>query len=86
GNWRPDEPLFLGRFGLAVAWIALVWLALEIVNVLWPREAAELWVVNFAPLIASVGIGLLGVFAFRCSPIGRGAAPVDRQLSSIADE
>lgn len=86
GNWQPDEPLFLGRFGLAVAWIALVWLTLEIVNVLWPREAAELWVVNFAPLIASVGIGLLGVVAFRCSPIGRGAAPVEHQLSSIADE
>jgi hypothetical protein len=55
--------------------VALVWLALEIVNVLWPREAAELWIVNFAPLIATAGIGVLGVVVFRCSPIGRGTVP-----------
>ncbi len=72
GTWKPGERLFMGRFGLGIAWVALVWLVLEITNVLWPRESADLWLVNYAPLIASAGVLLLGVLVYRLSPVGRG--------------
>ena len=72
GTWRPTERLFMGRIGTAMSWVALVWLALEITNVLWPREAADLWLINAAPLIASVAVALVGALVYRWSPVGRG--------------
>lgn len=71
GTWTPTERLFLGRFGLVVAWLALVWLAFEITNVLWPRESADLWFVNAAPLIASGIMAVLGWIVMRSSPAFR---------------
>nr|WP_279550659.1 amino acid permease [Leucobacter weissii] len=72
GTWKPGERLFMGRFGLGIAWVALAWLVLEITNVLWPRESADLWLINYAPLIASVGVALVGELVYRLSPVGRG--------------
>jgi hypothetical protein len=44
-RWTPpsDEPLFLGRWGGPVSWIALAWLVFETINVLWPRESGGGW-------------------------------------------
>ena len=73
GTWRPTERLFMGRTGTVMSWVALVWLALEITNVLWPREAADLWLINAAPLIASVAVAVVGAVVYHMSPVGRGA-------------
>lgn len=73
-KWRPEGRLFLGRTGLTMAWIALAWLLFEITNVLWPRESADLWFVNWAPLIVSVGMALIGGIVMRMSPAFRSSA------------
>jgi amino acid transporter len=73
-RWQPGERLFLGRAGLAIAWVALGWLLFEIVNVLWPREAPELWFVNWAPVIGAVIMGGLGWVVMRLSPAFRATA------------
>lgn len=91
GTWRPDERLFMGRIGTAMSWAALVWLALEITNVLWPRESAELWLINAAPLIASVAVAVAGIVVYRLSPVGRGlvvpsAAPDERTAHTPTTE
>ncbi|WP_025132502.1 APC family permease [Leucobacter sp. PH1c] len=85
GTWHPGERLFMGRAGTVISWIALVWLALEITNVLWPREAPELWWVNFAPLIASVVVAGAGVLVYRLSPVGRGHVAPSSELSARTD-
>jgi amino acid transporter len=72
GTWQPGERLFMGRFGTAMSWVALFWLALEITNVLWPRESADLWLINAAPLIASAAVAVAGAVVYRLSPVGRG--------------
>ncbi|UOR01295.1 amino acid permease [Leucobacter allii] len=82
GTWRPGERLFMGRFGTAMSWVALVWLALEITNVLWPREAPELWWVNSAPFIASAVVAAAGLVVHRLSPVGRGLVPTSPALDA----
>ena len=82
GTWRPTERLFMGRAGTVISWIALVWLVLEITNVLWPREAPELWWVNYAPFIASVFVALAGLIVYRLSPVGSGRVAPSLALDS----
>jgi len=81
-TWKPEEPLFMGALGRHIAWVALVWLVLEITNVLWPRESAELWLVNFAPLIGSVLVAALGLVVYRLSPVGRGKVSPSANLDA----
>ena len=68
GTWRPAGPVRLGRGGTVANALAVGWLALEAVNVAWPREAlappgAPFYQVWAAPillgLIGLVGAGLL---------------------------
>lgn len=74
-RWDPTERLFLGRTGLVIAWAALAWLVFEIVNVLWPRESPERWLVNWAPVIGFVAMAVLGWVVMRLSPAFRSARP-----------
>ena len=82
GTWKPEERLFMGAFGRHIAWVALLWLILEITNVLWPRESADLWLVNFAPLLGSALIGVLGLIVYRLSPVGSGRKPISGGLDA----
>jgi len=65
GRWRPSGHIQLGRVGLVVNALAVVWLALETVNIAWPRASlappgAPWYQVWAAPLVLAV-IGTAGL-------------------------
>lgn len=68
GTWKPAGRVRLGRMGVVVNALAVVWLAFETVNIAWPRESlappgAPVYQVWAAPLvlalIAAVGLAYL---------------------------
>ena len=80
GTWIPAGHVQLGRLGLVVNVLAVLWLSFETVNIAWPRESlappgAPFYQVWAAPLvlvlIAVVGLLYLGV----AKPHRRIAAP-----------
>jgi amino acid transporter len=65
GTWRPAGLVRLGRWGVALNVLAVLWLAFETANIAWPREAlappgAPFYQVWAAPIVLAV-IGLAGV-------------------------
>ena len=64
GTWVPAGPVRLGRWGLTINALAVVWLAFETVNIAWPRESiappdAPVYQVWAAPLVLAL-IGVTG--------------------------
>ncbi len=65
GTWRPAGKVQLGRAGLVINVLAVIWLAFESVNIAWPRESlappdAPVYQVWAAPIVLSV-IAVAGV-------------------------
>ena len=70
GTWRPGAHVQLGRAGLAINALAVIWLTFETVNIAWPRESLapadapfyQLWA---APLllaaITATGLAYLAI-------------------------
>jgi amino acid transporter len=59
GSWRPSGQFNLGRAGVVVNALAVVWLVFETVNIAWPRESlappdAPVYQVWAAPLVLAV--------------------------------
>jgi amino acid transporter len=59
GSWRPSGRFNLGRAGVVVNALAVVWLVFETVNIAWPRESlappdAPVYQVWAAPLVLAV--------------------------------
>ncbi len=53
GRWRPAGPFSLGRLGLPINVVAVVWLAVEGLNIAWPRLEGQPWYQRWAiPFIA----------------------------------
>jgi amino acid transporter len=70
GTWKPAGVVRLGRAGLAINLLAVVWLTFETVNIAWPRSVlappgAPFYQVWAAPIflaaITVVGLGYLAV-------------------------
>jgi amino acid transporter len=68
GTWKPAGRIQLGRLGVVINALAVVWLAFETVNIAWPRESlappgAPVYQIWAAPLvlaiIAAVGLAYL---------------------------
>ena len=64
GTWRPGGRVQLGRAGVVINVLAVLWLAFETVNIAWPRESlappgAPAYQVWAAPLVLAV-IGVIG--------------------------
>jgi amino acid transporter len=68
GTWKPAGRVQLGRMGVVINALAVLWLAFETVNIAWPRESlappdAPLYQVWAAPLvlalITTVGLAYL---------------------------
>ncbi|WP_320668772.1 APC family permease [Patulibacter defluvii] len=58
GRWRPG-PFLAGRLGLVISLLALVWIVLETINIVWPRDAGLPWYETWAFfLVAGVVVGL----------------------------
>ena len=63
GRWRPGR-FSLGRLGLAVNILALLWLGFEIVNIAWPRTPDLAWYQNYGVVVMFVALGVLGAALF----------------------
>lgn len=59
GTWEPG-PWNLGRFSTVVAAIAVLWAGFAFVNIVWPRQPAEPWYINWAFFVAMGAILALG--------------------------
>lgn len=74
GRWDPDKgALRLGRRGLALNVIAVVWLAFETVNIAWPRAIlvppGAPWLQQWAVIVVFAGLVVLGlVYLFTARP------------------
>lgn len=79
GRWVPGV-FTLGRWGAPVTYAAAVWLAFEVINVLWPRtQPGQPWFVNWSMVISLVSLGIIGAFAYaRCR--SRITEPVGERL------
>ncbi|MFE7213987.1 APC family permease [Streptomyces sp. NPDC057611] len=64
GKWRPGA-FSLGRWGAPVTYTAAVWLAFEVINVLWPRtQAGQPWFINWSMVISLVALGVIGAVIY----------------------
>lgn len=79
GRWVPGV-FSLGRWGAPVTYAAAVWLAFEVINVLWPRtQPGQPWFVNWSMVISLVSLGAVGVVVYaRCR--NRITEPVGERL------
>jgi len=75
-GWRPAGPFTLGTRGWLVNGLALAYGVGAIVNILWPRSPNDPWYVNYAMLVTTIGVLVLGGFYMVIAkPYERGAAP-----------
>jgi len=75
-GWRPAGPFTLGARGWLVNGLALAYGVSAIVNILWPRSPADPWYVNYAMLVTTAGVLLLGgLYMVIAKPYERGHAP-----------
>lgn len=75
-GWTPAGQFTLGRWGLPVNALALVYGVAAIVNMAWPRSPDAPWYDNYLTLLSGclvVGAGLIVMIAAR--PYGRSQAP-----------
>jgi len=81
GRWV-SGPFSLGSWGAPVTYAAAVWLAFEVLNVLWPRtQPGQPWFVNWSMVISLVGLGIVGALVFaKCRD--RITGPVGERVSS----
>jgi amino acid transporter len=63
GRWEPGE-WTLGRYGMAVASVASVWVVFEYFNIAWPRAEGVPWYQDWAVFVMTGIVGVLGVLAY----------------------
>ncbi|MBU6442309.1 MAG: amino acid permease [Alphaproteobacteria bacterium] len=75
-GWKPGGRFTLGRWGLAVNLIALVYGIGAIIDMLWPRTPAAPWYLNYAMSITWLGIvGIGALYMVLGRPYDHGTAP-----------
>jgi amino acid transporter len=75
-GWRPAGPFTLGTRGWLVNGLALAYGVSAIVNILWPRSPNDPWYVNYAMLVTTIGVLVLGGFYMVIAkPYEHGHAP-----------
>ena len=75
-GWRPAGPYRLEGWGWTVNFLALAYGVAAIVNILWPRSPNDPWFVNYAMLVTTVGVVVLGgAYMMIAKPYERGNAP-----------
>ncbi|MGH3360107.1 MAG: APC family permease [Nocardioidaceae bacterium] len=87
GTWVPGA-FSLGRWGAPITYLASLWVVLQTLNIIWPRESAGTpWYITWSMVITTVGLGLLGAVVYLAKrgtikePIG-----VRLERSEAADE
>ena len=75
-GWMPEGPFTLGAWGWLVNSLALAYGVSAIVNMLWPRSPNDPWYSNYAMLVTTIGIVVLGAFYMvAAKPYEHGNAP-----------
>jgi amino acid transporter len=60
GTWTPGA-FTLGRWGAPVTYLASLWIILQTVNIIWPRESPGTpWYISWSMVITTVGLGVVG--------------------------
>ena len=88
GRWTPGA-FTLGRFGTAIAVTASVWTVFEYVNIAWPRLVGVPWYQNWAVLLISGVVLVLGVVVYlpvraRVARTTTGATPGESPVDSTS--
>jgi amino acid transporter len=75
-GWVPAGPFTLGRWGLPVNIIALVYGISAIVDMIWPRSPHDPWYSNYGMIVTATGVLVLGViYMLAARPYDHGRAP-----------
>jgi amino acid transporter len=75
-GWRPAGPFTLGAWGWLVNLVALAYGVGAIINILWPRSPNDPWYSNYAMLVTTLGVLLLGgIYMVLAKPYAHGNAP-----------
>jgi amino acid transporter len=75
-GWHPNGPFALGRLGLPINVIALLYGVSAIVNMAWPRSPLDPWYSNYGVIVATAGVLVLGfIYMAVARPYDRGTAP-----------
>ena len=75
-GWRPGGPFTLGAWGWPVNLAALAYGLAAIVNMAWPRSPETPWYSNYAMIVTSLAVLLLGaMYMVLARPYDRGNAP-----------
>lgn len=75
-GWRPQGTFTLGAWGWPVNIVALVYGLSGIVNMSWPRSPSDPWYSNYAVIVTSCGVLILGLlYMLAARPYDRGQAP-----------
>jgi amino acid transporter len=75
-GWRPAGPYRLEGWGFPVNCLALAYGVAAIVNILWPRSPNDPWYVDYAMLVTTIGVVVLGAaYMLLAKPYERGNAP-----------
>ena len=83
-------PFTLGRASKAVTWIASIWIALELINLSWPRSPSLPWYQNWGVLWVTAVLTVLGFIAYSLAPRHEGrvgeAPPAEMEESAAVAE
>jgi amino acid transporter len=75
-GWRPSGPFTLGNRGWLVNGLALAYGVSAIINILWPRSPNDPWYINYAMLVTTAGVLVLGgLYMALARPYEHGHAP-----------
>jgi amino acid transporter len=75
-GWRPAGPFSLGAWGWPVNLIAFVFGISAILDMAWPRSPQDPWYSNYAMVVTTAGVLLLGtLYLIVVRPYERGDAP-----------
>jgi amino acid transporter len=75
-GWRPAGPFTLGAWGWTVNLIALAYGIGAIVNMSWPRSPDDPWYVNYAMILTTLAVLVLGlIYMVLAKPYAHGNAP-----------
>ena len=59
GQWVPGDHT-LGGLSKPITYVAAIWIALETINIAWPRDLYGVWYLNWGLVIMTVVIGAIG--------------------------
>jgi len=75
-GWKPAGPFTLGRWGLCINIVALLYGISAIIDMVWPRSPNDPWYSNYGMIVTAAGIILIGaIYMVTGRPYDHGNAP-----------